>query len=208
MSLRERKKKKTQQAILDAARSLMERDQIASLTTRLIAKTADVSYQTLYNYFPTKNDILIALLKEKHASSEKDYRRIIRTFSGEVIDSLKQLNQSRLEFAMGYRGPMEEYLNITMKILTTTNQKFNLIELLDQFGGEQYQAILVLARGMGVIHEDTDIQLMAHTLQIISTYGMQALLTTEIRKNDSIFLEVLNQQTEQLTKPYLLRNPN
>ena len=95
-----------------------------------------------------------------------------------------------------------------MKILTTTNQKFNLIELLDQFGGEQYQAILVLARGMGVIQEDTDIQLMAHTLQIISTYGMQALLTTEIRKNDSIFLEVLNQQTEQLTKPYLLRNPN
>ena len=208
MSLRERKKKKTQQAILDAARSLMERDQIASLTTRLIAKTADVSYQTLYNYFPTKNDILIALLKEKHASSEKDYRRIIRTFSGEVIDSLKQLNQSRLEFAMGYRGPMEEYLNITMKILTTTNQKYNLVELLDQFGGEQYQAILALARGMGVIHEDTDIQLMAHTLQIISTYGMQALLTTEIRKNDSIFLEVLNQQTEQLTKPYLLRNPN
>ena len=148
------------------------------------------------------------MLKLNLLSSDEVYRRIIRTFSGEVINSLKQLNQSRLEFAMGYRDPREEYLNITMKILTTTNQKYNLIELLDQFGGEQYQAILALARGMGVIHEHPDIQLMAHTLQIISTYSMQALLTTEIRKNDSIFLEVLNQQTEQLIKPYLLQNPN
>ena len=208
MSLREKKKKKTQQAILKATRTLIERDQIASLTTRLIAETADVSYQTLYKYYPSKNDILIALLKEKKASAEEDYQRIIRTFSGDVIDSLKQLNQSRLDFAMGYRDPIEDYLNITMKILTTTNQKFNLIELLDQFGGEQYQAILVLARGMGVIHEDTDIQLMPKTPNKFTTSGMKALFTPQNTKHDSIFLEILNQQTEQLTKPYLLRNPN
>ena len=95
-----------------------------------------------------------------------------------------------------------------MKILTTTNQKFNLLELLDQFGSEQYQAILAIARGMGVLQEDTDIQLMAHTIQIISNYSMQSLFMTEIIKDDSIFLEVLNQQTGQLVKPYLLRSDN
>ena len=59
MSLRERKKQKTQQAILEAARTLIEREEFDSVTTRLIAETADVSYQTLYNYFSSKNLSLI-----------------------------------------------------------------------------------------------------------------------------------------------------
>ena len=208
MSLRERKKQKTQQAILEATRTVIELEEIESVTTRLIANTADISYQTLYNYFPSKYDILIELLKEKLAGSEETYQQIIRTFSGDLLDSLQQLNRSRLDFALNYRDPEEEYLKIAMKILTTTNQKFNLLELLDQFGSEQYQAILAIARGMGVLQEDTDIQLMAHTIQIISNYSMQSLFMTEIIKDDSIFLEVLNQQTGQLVKPYLLRNDN
>ena len=206
MSLRERKKQKTQQAILEAARALIEREEFDSVTTRLIAETADVSYQTLYNYFPSKNDILIELLKENLVGSEETYQRIIRTFSGDVLDSLQQLNRSRLEFALAYRDPADEYINITMKIFTTTNHKLNLIESLDQFGGEQYQAILALARGMGVLQENTDIQLMAHTLQIISTYGVQSVLMSEVRDDASIFLDALNQQTEQLVRPYLLQD--
>ena len=95
-----------------------------------------------------------------------------------------------------------------MKIFTTANQKLNLIESLDQFGGEQYQAILALARGIGVLQENTDIQLMAHTLQIISTYGVQSVLMSEVRDDASIFLDALNQQTEQLVKPYLLKDLN
>ena len=93
-----------------------------------------------------------------------------------------------------------------MKIFTTTNHKLNLIESLDQFGGEQYQAILALARGMGVLQENTDIQLMAHTLQIISTYGVQSVLMSEVRDDASIFLDALDQQTEQLVRPYLLQD--
>ena len=80
MSLRERKKQKTQQAILEAAKSLIEREGFESVTTRLIAEAADISYQTLYNYFPSKNDILIELLKEKLVGSEESYKQIIRTF--------------------------------------------------------------------------------------------------------------------------------
>ena len=206
MSLRERKKQKTQQAILEAARTLIEREEFDSVTTRLIAETADVSYQTLYNYFPSKNDILIELLKEKLVGSEETYQRIIRTFSGDVLDSIQQLNRARLEFALAYSDPVDEFKNITMKIFTSSNQKLHLIESLDQFGGERYQAILALARGMGVLQENTDIQLMAHTLQIISTYGVQSVLMSGVRDDASIFLDALDQQTGQLVRPYLLQD--
>ena len=206
MSLRERKKQKTQQAILEAARTLIEQEEFDSVTTRLIAQTADVSYQTLYNYFPSKNDILIELLKEKLVGSDKTYQKIIRTFSGDVLESLKRLNQSRIEFALAYSDPVDEFINITMKIFTTSNQKLNLIESLDQFGGEQYHAILALARGMGVLQENTDIQLMAHTLQILSTHGVQSVVVSVMRDDASIFLDALNQQTEQLVRPYLLQD--
>ena len=206
MSLRVRKKQKTQQAILEAARTLIEREEFESVTTRLIAETADVSYQTLYNYFPSKNDILIELLKEKLVGSEETYQRIIRTFSGDVLDSIQQLNRARLEFALAYSDPVDEFKNITMKIFTSSNQKLHLIESLDQFGGERYQAILALARGMGVLQENTDIQLMAHTLQIISTYGVQSVLMSGVRDDASIFLDALDQQTGQLVRPYLLQD--
>ena len=76
----------------------------------------------------------------------------------------------------------------------------------DQSGGEQYQAILSLARGMGLLEEDTDIQLMSHTLQIISSYAMQNFLLIEPENQNTAFLESLDLQTMQLVKPYLIEN--
>ena len=58
MSLRKINRQKTRTAILDAARNLARESDWQALTTRQIAKAAQVSYQTLYNYFPSKAEIV------------------------------------------------------------------------------------------------------------------------------------------------------
>jgi len=206
MSLRNKKKKQTRNTILEATKHLIETKGFEFVTTRLIAETAEISYQTLYNYFPTKTDILTELLRKHLVGSEETYQQIVRTFSGELIRSLQELNRLRFNFVLSNSEGANEYLDTLTKIFfgTKLNERLSLIESLDQSGAEQYQAILALTKGMGLLREDTDIQLMAHTLWIISAYAVRNFLISETEPDGSIFLESLNLQTTQLVKPYLL----
>ena len=55
--LRERKKRKTRQLIFDVARRLFEQRGFDRVSVAEIARAADVSEVTVFNYFPTKEDL-------------------------------------------------------------------------------------------------------------------------------------------------------
>ena len=56
--LRERKKQQTREQIAEAARRLFARRGFANVTVAEVARAADVSEQTVFNYFPTKEDLV------------------------------------------------------------------------------------------------------------------------------------------------------
>jgi AcrR family transcriptional regulator len=55
--LRERKKQETRQRIADAARRLFVERSFEAVTVAEVARAADVSEKTVYNYFPRKEDL-------------------------------------------------------------------------------------------------------------------------------------------------------
>jgi AcrR family transcriptional regulator len=60
MGRRERKKLERREEILACAKDLFDRHGFEGVSVETIAEAADVSLRTLYNFFPTKLDLLVA----------------------------------------------------------------------------------------------------------------------------------------------------
>ena len=63
MGLRERKKQQTRELIADTARRLFAEHGFESVTVAQIAQEADVAEATVFNYFPTKEDLFYSRLE-------------------------------------------------------------------------------------------------------------------------------------------------
>src|SRR6185369_2208572 len=72
----------TVDAILEAAAQVLERDGYAATTTDAIAMRAGVSVGSLYQYFPNKDAILLALTQHHAAAA----RAVLEPLLGEVVD--------------------------------------------------------------------------------------------------------------------------
>jgi AcrR family transcriptional regulator len=75
VGLRERKKQQTRQLIADTARRLFAERGFEGITVAEIARAADVAEKTVFNYFPTKEDLFYSRLE----SFEEELLDAIRT---------------------------------------------------------------------------------------------------------------------------------
>ena len=63
--LRERRKRRTRAALVDASRELFGRNGFTATTMEQIAEQANVHVQTLYRHFPSKEDLALAPERER-----------------------------------------------------------------------------------------------------------------------------------------------
>src|SRR5205814_1146920 len=66
--LRERKKRQTRQSIADTARALFAERGFDRVTVAEVARAANVSEATVFNYFPTKEDLVFSGLEAFEAA--------------------------------------------------------------------------------------------------------------------------------------------
>jgi len=198
---RQENKQRAQTAILEAAAHLLASQSLEATTTREIAKQAGVSYQTLYNYFPTKAKIIHALMNEDLTAWGITIDGVIKQYSGDLIGTLVTIHQIGMREVSGekielWRAISLEYFNL--------NEDQEQISSLNQIAHERYHALLKMAQGMGHLAAEVDIHLLAHTLFCLSDHN---LLTFAFGKthDEKVNLETLHQQLQLLLTPYLRR---
>lgn len=201
MSLREKNKARTRTAILTAAKELAKQGQWDAVTTRQIADAAGVSYQTLYNYYPSKASILVEMLLEVYVGPGPAISDAVKHYDGDLLGTLDEINQ--LRFQSFGRDDVRWILTITASLTMPdqSSEATNLIETIDHAGDGYYYSALSMAKGMGHLQDDVDIQLMAHTLSGITSATLSRFILNNA--NAQAQIQTLRQQIEQLVRPYL-----
>ena len=202
MSLRQLNRQKTRAAILTAAKALAATSNWHDLTTREIAKAAEVSYQTLYNYFPSKAEIVRALIVDTYVGPEDALLAIIKNYRGDLLASINEINATR--FALIQATDPQWWFLLSSYFAPGRDGSTSgarIMELADQSGDSYYYQLLRLAQGTGQLRDDVDIQLMSHTLCCIANSAGERLIFAEA--NFDALQQVLAQQSAQIVTPYL-----
>ncbi|HEY0603430.1 MAG TPA: TetR/AcrR family transcriptional regulator [Herpetosiphonaceae bacterium] len=98
---REREKEATRRGILDAAQTIARADGWSAVTIRKVADAIEYSPSIVYEYFSSKEAILLALLHEGFAALTAQMRRDTSA-TGDPRDRLYRLAASYLAFAQQY----------------------------------------------------------------------------------------------------------
>src|SRR3954468_5326405 len=113
--LRERKKRQTREAIADAAMRLFHARGFDAVTVAEVARAADVSEKTVFNHFPTKEDLVFEHTVE-HVQARIEAIRLrppgvplIRVFEAEAMGFLDRLED----------GPVEPLLAVPRLVRTS-----------------------------------------------------------------------------------------
>ncbi|WP_049569406.1 TetR/AcrR family transcriptional regulator [Nonomuraea sp. SBT364] len=94
MGLRERKKRETRQRIADVAMGLFAARGFDDVTVAEVARAADVSVNTVFNYFPAKEDLFLDRRDWAEGRPEEVVRQrepgesVVRAFRRDVLDAI------------------------------------------------------------------------------------------------------------------------
>jgi len=115
-SLRERQKERRQRLILDTAARLIGEKGLDDTTIQEIAAGAEVGVATVYNYFGSKNDLLLALLI-RYIEEEADLgEAVLRNPPDDMTDGFAALFGVYLLGMVERIGPrlMQEFMSLAL----------------------------------------------------------------------------------------------
>jgi AcrR family transcriptional regulator len=173
-SLRERKKRAVRARILATAHALIEERGYEQTTMRDIANTAGVSYQTLYNYFPAKGDILFQLLVEEIEDMSDHYAVVLRNFDGDLLEALNEL--ARLACTALTGGDRALWQTALVALLNQESGARALLDLIDAVVHQALEALLSAARARGELRPTVPVADLAATLYDLMDYAVVRLL--------------------------------
>lgn len=122
--LRERKKRQTQEAIAAAAMELFQAHGFDAVTVADVARAADVAEKTVFNHFPTKEDLVFFRSEDRLAAQVDAIRTrppgtsISQVFEAHTLEMLARIESGRFERMMATPRLVRESPALQARLLT------------------------------------------------------------------------------------------
>ena len=166
--LRGRKKNLRRRRILEAALAAFNAGGFANTTMQQIADEAELAVGTLYNYYPSKNDLLIGIFGEQMRELQQvDFRHIFRLLkaasrAGEVLRSFVEPLVAQVTILT-----KENWQEIIAALFSARSKMDQLVQL-DMEAIEYVALALKVLQRKGLLRRDLRPEAMAETLYALA----------------------------------------
>lgn len=177
--LRERKKRRTRTAIAEAAMELFRAHGFDAVTVAEVARAADVSEKTVFNYFPAKEDLVFAGGAERRAALLEAVRE--RPPGASVVEPFRSTTMAFVDRVE--RGPIEAIVAVPRLVVRSKALRDRLF-----LGWEEEAATLtpVIAAAAGEPDDSLAAAVVARSLawthRLVFRIAVRRLLAGEDRR--------------------------
>jgi AcrR family transcriptional regulator len=196
MSLRDRKRARTRQALVDAAVDLIERKGYEATTVADIAAAAEIGTRTFFSYFPTKEDVLFPETDRRVRIAVDAIAR--RSPGEEPADVLLRALRAANDESEDMTGPLAALrIRLTMEVPAVRGRGLQL----------QWQSQREIARHLAAAYPDRLDEVSAAALVGAFTGAVTAALATimedpQRRADPAAIRESLHKATEIALRPW------
>lgn len=178
--LRERQKEKRKQAIMVAAAKLFQDQGFHAAAMEDIAKAAELSVGTVYNYFKTKAEIGLAIYQADRDLVRDATNKVIANPPADPVDAICRLMETDFETEIAYldRAVWSALFGASFTDQSSLSNAFVSDELMRV---DQFRKLLQVLVAKGKIAKRADIDAAAETLGALNLWyfmrwlaGMQA----------------------------------
>ena len=164
VSLRKRQKMDRSNRILEVARTRFQNEGYGAVTIESIAAQAGVSAVTVYNYYETKANLLLALVKESDARLIAQLNCLVNELPDEICDAVAEFGRIMRGHAMTYLAKSTWREVLAASILEGGKQFGNTYRNLDQALIDLMSVLVKAYQCRGTLSRDLDADTLADTL--------------------------------------------
>ncbi len=139
--------------ILSAAITEFSKKGFNAANINVIAKNADISIGSMYNYFASKEDLYLTLIDYGYQLLESVISRIDLS-KGNIFDKLEKLLRAAQEYSRNYPEINQIYLDISTEGLAHLSDKLSL--KMESISAIYYRSLIGKAKEEGLASPDID----------------------------------------------------
>ncbi len=194
--LRQKQKATRSRRILQAAAQLFREIGYGAVRIDDIARAAEVSVGTFYNYFETKGDLLLAIVVMEVEEVLEQGIAIVTDPPATVADALSRLIGGYYDHSLHYLSKEMWRTALAITIEAPATPFSNRFTELDRLLAEQVCALIMALRDRGIARPDIDPRAMGEVI-----FNNLNMMFIEFVKDDSMTLAALNAAVFRQTAP-------
>ena len=200
MSLRAKKKQRDREDILAAAEKLINAKGYDKATMKDIALEAEVSYQTLYNYFPNKAFIVQVMMMQDIEVANRKIGALIEAYRSDPLELIYSMAKTQLDMVSQrdrflWREFVVEYIKQARELVAAYNQT-------DAAAHERIQHALTMTQERGHLDPSVNVEVLASALYNIGDMAFLSYIIQPKLTKQSM-LQNFRAQLELIIAPYL-----